>query len=155
MNSDDYREVLEMTDKLEARRTSNTQIVESGDIESQVTNTLWNFMQTVFRRVDEDYSFKNEVQDELRARMSEMDVGMLMALYNRLNEHEVSGLRTAMAPFMPKEGKGGSGDATTLLDTLKGASENPEQILHDGADADVLRGIQHLNTLLGQMGKDE
>jgi len=154
MNANDYKEALEMTDKLESSKAVVNKHGPVTDIEAQVTGTLWDFMNTIFSRVHEDYSFKEEIREELRARISEMDVGMLMGLYNRLNEHETDAIRTALAPFMPKEGKGSEGSNTTLLDTLRSAQDSPEQALHDQADAEVLRGIQHLNMLLAQTNQE-
>ncbi|MCA1800445.1 MAG: hypothetical protein LC687_04120 [Actinobacteria bacterium] len=156
MNADDYKDALDMTDRLSSNREVTTIHGRVDDIEAQVSGALWSFMQSVFSRVDEEYEFKQEIRDELRARMSEMDVGMLMALYNRLNDHEVEGVRTALYPFIPKEG-GRNGEASGgagFLDSLKAANDAPEKVLHDGADAEVLRGIQHLNILLGQVDQD-
>ena len=153
MNADDYKEALDMTSKLDSNRAVTTIHGRVDDIEAQVSGALWSFMQSVFSRVDEEYEFKQEIRDELRARMSEMDVGMLMALYNRLNDHEVEGVRTALYPFIPKEGRGNNADGggPGFIESLKAAQETPEKILHDGADAEVLRGIQHLNVLLAQV----
>ncbi len=154
MNAQDYEEALEMTSQLQGERQVVTRYGPVQDFEAQVAGTLWDFMTSVFNRVTEEHAFKQEVRDELRARMSEMDVGMLMSLYNRLNDHENKSVQTAMMPFVPKEGRSSEGGGS-LMDALRSAGESPEQALHDEADPEVLQGIQQLNALLNRVSEEE
>lgn len=145
-----YQEALDLEEKMAANAVSRrVQAVQNK--EEQVVNTLWGFMESVFHRVDEEHAFKQEVREELRSRISEMDVGMLMAFYNRLNDHENDALRTAMAPFMPKEGKSGDGSGRTLIDTLKENETSTEQAIHDTASPEDLQSLGHLYNFLQQV----
>lgn len=150
-NYKDYEEALDLEEKLASNAVSQ-RVSRLQNREEQVVNTLWGFMESVFKRVDEEHSFKQEVRDELRARISEMDVGMLMAFYNRLNDHETDSLRTAMMPFMPKEGKGES-SGRTLVDTIKEGEQSAETQIHDQATPEDLNAVAELNNLLQRMQK--
>ena len=147
-----YEDALELTDKLHNSAPSRGQRMDS--LEDQAANALWRFMSSVFTKVEDDYAFKKELQEELRAKFGEMDAQTMILLYNRLNEHEIDAQRTAMYPFVPKEGKGG--ESTTVMDTLKSADEaSPEQHLHESASPEVLRGLHQLHTLFSNLGSIE
>lgn len=149
----DINDAVDLANKLEYKGTR----VEAVSIEDQAAQSLWRFMSSVFQKVEDDYTFKKELQDELRMRMSEMDIQTMIMLYNRLNEHEVDAQRTAMYPFVPKEGKGAAaGGSSTIMDTLKDSKEaSPEERLHEEASSEVLQGLQQLNALLGVMKPED
>lgn len=144
MNNEDYKEVLQLSEDLDSASPIAARVSRLPSVEERVTESLWDFMESVFQKTQADYEFKVEVQEELRARISEMDVNMLMALYNRLNEHEVDSQRTAMYPFVPKDGQ-------SIVDSLRSSVKAPEERLSEEADHEVLQGLQQLNALMGAL----
>lgn len=119
-------------------KLKDTKEIAPYDPTMEVDNNLSSFLSKRLLQIEQAAEFKDEVRDNLRARMAEADFGQLVALLGGLESRENEAITSLLAPFIPK--------AQEAAMERRRAQEKPiEEEVYEGATKTQLQSFQGLN----------
>jgi hypothetical protein len=145
-----YQEALDLIEIFDDKEIKEkTRQIKNTDL--QVEATLWSYVNSIFKHVQEDYKFKLYVQDLIKERLMEANLDVLIRLYQVLNNHEERSIAVSLEPF----NGGKNTEGSPLLDNIRQVTPSLEENIHNESDTELLKAFNQLNNLLSSISKEE
>ena len=146
LKNSQYQEALSFINRFDDKEIK-ARVQQAQNTEMQVEATLWAYVSSIFKHVQEDYEFKLYVQDLLRERLSSADLDTIIRIYTQLNNHESRSLEVSLAPFAG----GRNSENSPLLDNVRKVGPSVEESLHGDSSSEMLRAFDQLSKLLSSV----